>query len=67
MTKQLHSARTGSARPAEYTIKQADGRFRIYDKQQRFRCAFATLPAAQAYIESRTAHNPAISTLPEAA
>jgi hypothetical protein len=61
MIKPLHSSRTGSARPAEYTIKQANGRFRIYDKQQRFRCEFATLAAAQAYIESRTSHNNVLS------
>ena len=57
MTKPLHS----SAKPAEYTIRQQSGRFRIYDKQQRFRCEFATLPAAQAYIEARaTAHGAAL-------
>lgn len=55
MIKPLHSSRTGSARAAEYTIKQQGGRFRIYDKQQRFRCEFATMPAAVAYIESRGA------------
>lgn len=63
MIKPLHNSRTGSARAAEYTIKQANGRFRIYDRQSRFRCEFATLPAAQAYIESRSAasHNNALS------
>ncbi len=59
--QKLHSARTGSAKPAEYTIRQQGGRFRIYDKQQRFRCEFATMPAAQAYIEARaTAHGDAL-------
>lgn len=70
MTLHKHNAtKTGSARPAEYTIKCERGRYRIYDRQQRFRCEFATMPAAVAYIESRTSqsHNLAISKLPEAA
>lgn len=62
--RHLHStAPHGSARPAEYTIKQQGGRYRIYDKQQRFRCEFATPEAANAYVASRTAasHNNALS------
>ncbi len=54
MIHKHNSTRTGSARPAEYTIKQQAGQWRIYDKQQRFRCSFATLPAAQAYVAMRT-------------
>ena len=61
--QKLHSSRTGSARPAEYTIRQQSGRFRIYDKQQRFRCEFATLPAAQAYIEARATER--VAALPD--
>jgi len=67
----LHStAPHGSARPApDYHVKCERGRYRVYDKQQRFRCEFATMPAAVAYIESRTSHshNLPISNLPEAA
>lgn len=61
--QKLHSTRTGSARPAEYTIRFQGGRYRIYDKQQRFRCEFATPEAANAYVVSRTApsHNNALS------
>ena len=56
MTLHKHnSTRTGSARPAEYTIREQGGRFRIYDKQQRFRCEFATRAAAEAYIAMRMA------------
>lgn len=55
MTKQLHSARTGSARPAEYHIVYKDGRYKVFDKAQRFRVSFATPDAANAYIEQRTA------------
>ena len=60
----LHSSRTGSDRPAEYTIRFQGGRYRIYDKQQRFRCEFATPEAANAYVDIRTAaasHNKALS------
>lgn len=62
--QKLHSSRTGSARQAEYTIRLQGGRYRIYDRQQRFRCEFATPEAANAYVASRTAaasHNNALS------
>ena len=64
MTKQLHSVRTGSARPAEYHIVYKDGRYKVFDKAQRFRVSFATPDAANAYIEQRTAKS---HQLPEAA
>ena len=51
----LHSSRTGSARPAEYHIVFRDGMYKVFDKAQRFRVSFATMPAAQTYIESRSA------------
>ncbi len=57
----LHSSRTGSARPAEYHIVFRDGMYKVFDKAQRFRVGFATLPAAQAYIESRTASHSKVS------
>jgi hypothetical protein len=68
MTKQLHSARTGSARAADYHIVYRDGMYKVYDKAQRFRVSFATIPAAQAYIDGRTAqsHHLAIPNLQEA-
>lgn len=68
-TRHLHSSRTGSARAAEYHIVYRDGVYKVFDKAGRFRLSFATLPAAQTYIESRTSqsHNLAISNLPEAA
>ena len=37
MTKPLHNARTGSARPAEYHIVFRDGMYKIFDKAQRSR------------------------------
>ena len=66
--RKLHSSRTGSANSAAYHITFKDGLYRVFDKAGRFRVGFATLPAAQAYIESRTAqaHNPVIATFPEA-
>lgn len=54
--QKLHSARTGSARPAngaDYHIVFKGGLYRVFDKAGRFRVGFATLPAAQAYIEAR--------------
>lgn len=64
-TRHLNStAPHGSAKSAEYHVKFERGRYCIYDKQQRFRCAFATPEAANAYIASRTAaasHNNALS------
>lgn len=64
--RKLHStAPHGSARPApDYHVKCERGRYRVYDKQQRFRCEFATPEAANAYVASRTAaasHNKALS------
>ena len=32
-----------------------DGRYKVFDKAQRFRVSFATPDAANAYIEQRTA------------
>ena len=66
--QKLHSSRTGSARPApDYHVKCERGRYRVYDKQQRFRCEFATPEAANAYVASRTAssHNKALSDITE--
>ena len=63
MHRKLNSARTGSANSAAYHIVYREGQYKVFDKAQRFRVGFATLPAAQAYIDSRTAHahNPAVS------
>lgn len=62
--QKLHSSRTGSARPANsaaYHIVYRDGLYRVFDKAGKFRVGFATLPAAQAYIEARaTAHGDAL-------
>ena len=55
MTKPLHSARTGSASNAAYHVVYREGQYKVFDKAQRFRCSFATMPAAQAYIDMRTA------------
>ncbi len=54
-TRHLHSSRTGNAKAAEYHIVYRDGVYKVFDKAQRFRLSFATMPAAQSYIESRTA------------
>ena len=51
--RKLNSTKAGTAKSADYHITFVNGRYRIYDKQQRFRCEFATLPAAKTYIDSR--------------
>ncbi|MGB2787900.1 MAG: hypothetical protein WBC13_01065, partial [Dokdonella sp.] len=56
-TRHLHSSRTGSAKAADYHIVFKDGQYKVFDKAQRFRLSFATMPAAQSYIESRTARS----------
>lgn len=42
-----------TARP-EYTILEKDGAFKVFDKNQHYRCSFATRLGAQAYIDERT-------------
>lgn len=54
MIKPLHSSRTGSASSAAYHITFKDGMYRVFDKAGKFRVGFATLPAAQTYIDGRT-------------
>ena len=61
----IHStAPHGSAKSADYHIVYRDGQYKVFDKAQRFRVGFATLPAAQAYIDTRSgapSHNNALS------
>lgn len=60
--RKLHStAPHGSASSAAYHIVYKDGQYKVFDKAQRFRVGFTTLPAAQAYIESRTASHGKVS------
>lgn len=49
--------RTG-ARP-EYSIIEKAGVFKVFDKNEHFRCSFPTRAAAQAYIDQRTGKAPA--------
>lgn len=60
----IHStAPHGSAKSAAYHIAYRDGQYKVYDKTGKFRLGFATLPAAQAYIDTRSAHrNPQLAT-----
>lgn len=48
--------RTG-ARP-EYTIIEKAGVFKVFDKNQHFRCSFGSRDAAQAYINERLGITP---------
>jgi hypothetical protein len=36
-----------------YTIKEQQGRYAVYDRNQHYRCSFATRAAAEAYIASQ--------------
>lgn len=42
----------------EYTIVERNGVFKVYDKNEHFRCSFATRQAAQAYINQRLGITP---------
>lgn len=44
--------RTQTKRP-EYTIVEKDGAFKVFDRNQHYRCPFATRQGAQAYIDQR--------------
>ena len=48
--------RTG-ARP-EYSIIEKAGAYKVFDKNQHYRCSFATRQAAQAYINERLGITP---------
>jgi hypothetical protein len=63
--RKLHStAPHGSANSAAYHIVYREGQYKVFDKAGRFRVGFATLPAAQTYIDMRSgaaSHNNALS------
>lgn len=67
MLHKLNATRTGSARTANsaaYHITYKDGLYRVFDKSGKFRVGFATLPAAQIYIDERTGHAKAAQPAP---
>ena len=47
-----HTTQT-KARP-EYSIVERDGVFKVFDRNQHYRCSFATHTGAEAYIAERT-------------
>lgn len=49
--------RTQGKKP-EYTIVERNGVFKVFDKNEHFRCSFATRAAAQAYINQRLGITP---------
>lgn len=64
LPRMYNTAPHGSASSAAYHIVYRDGQYKVFDKAQRFRVGFATLPAAQAYIDQRSgaaSHNKALS------
>ncbi len=48
---------TQTKRP-EYTIVEKDGAFKVFDRNQHYRCSFATRQGAQAYINERMGITP---------
>ena len=65
-TRHLHSSRSARTANADaYHIVYKDGMYRVFDKAGRFRMSFATLPAAQTYIDgrARSTDNTALSQL----
>jgi len=60
-----HKTQT-KARP-EYTIVEKDGAFKVFDKNQHYRCSFATRQGAQAYINERLGITPARTDMTQAA
>lgn len=63
MLRKLNATRTGSANSAAYHIVYKDGQYRVFDKGGKFRIGFATLPAAQAYIDMRATGHRTATTL----
>lgn len=53
----MKSKTSTKARP-EYTILEKGGVFKVFDKNEHFRCSFATRQAAQAYIDQRMGKAP---------
>ena len=51
--------KTPSAKKSAFTIKQDGDKFRVYDSQHRYRCAFPTRAAAEDYINGSKAATPA--------
>jgi hypothetical protein len=49
---------SASARKPELRIVEKSGVFKVFDKNDHFRCSFATREAAQAYIDQRTGLRP---------
>jgi hypothetical protein len=50
-------SKTQTKRP-EYTIVEKDGAFKVFDRNQHYRCSFATRQGAQAYINERLGITP---------
>lgn len=42
----------------EYSILEKDGVFKVFDRNQHYRCSFATRQGAQAYINERLGITP---------
>jgi hypothetical protein len=53
--------RASTARP-EYTILEKAGVFKVYDRNQHYRCSFPTRAAAQTYIDQRLGKVPTPAT-----
>lgn len=48
----------------EYRIVEQGGLFKVYDRNEHYRCSFATLAAAQAYVDVRTGKHTVLEPAP---
>ncbi len=51
-------SKTSTKARREYNIVEKDGVFKVFDKNEHFRCSFGTRAAAQAYINERMGITP---------
>lgn len=57
------------SKSSSYTVQPKDGRFQVFDKDQKFRCSFTTDAAARAFIAAQecAAHAKAKRTVAQVA
>jgi len=51
-------SKTQTKERPEYKIVEKDGSFKVFDRNQHYRCSFATRQGAQAYINERMGITP---------
>lgn len=58
----MKTGRTSTHAKPEYSIVEKAGVFKVFDRNQHYRCSFATRQAAQAYIDQHIGKAPAPAT-----